>query len=65
MELLDRLIEKWFSLGFGAKSPSKTILGVDISSSYNKHSGGQIGGTQFQGFSYMPTSMLEVGLVSF
>ena len=33
MELLDRLIEKWFSLGFGAKSPSKTILGVDISSS--------------------------------
>jgi len=39
--------------------------GVDISSSYNKHSGGQIGGTQFQGFSYMPTSMLEVGLVSF
>ena len=33
MEFLDRLIEKWFSLGFGAKSPSKTILGVDISSS--------------------------------
>ena len=33
MELLDRLIEKWFSLGFGAKPPSKTILGVDISSS--------------------------------
>tara|TARA_B110000003_G_scaffold173184_1_gene172807 strand:- start:3508 stop:4638 length:1131 start_codon:yes stop_codon:yes gene_type:complete len=33
LEFLDRLIEKWFSLGFGAKSPSKTILGVDISSS--------------------------------
>lgn len=33
MKLLDRLIEKWFPLGFGTKSPSKTILGVDISSS--------------------------------
>ena len=33
MKFLDRLIEKWFPLGFGTKSPSKTILGVDISSS--------------------------------
>ena len=33
MKVLDRLIEKWFPLGFGTKSPSKTILGVDISSS--------------------------------
>ena len=33
MKFLDSLIKKWFSLGFGANSPSKTILGVDISSS--------------------------------
>ena len=33
MKFLDSLIKKWFPLGFGANSPSKTILGVDISSS--------------------------------
>jgi type IV pilus assembly protein PilM len=33
LKFLDSLIKKWFSLGFGANSPSKTILGVDISSS--------------------------------
>ena len=33
MKFLDRLIGKWFSLGFGMRPPYKTILGVDISSS--------------------------------
>ena len=35
--------------------------GMDIAmSSSMKSGGGQIGGTQFQGFSYMPTGMMEV-----
>jgi len=33
LKFLDSLIKKWFSLGFHLVFPSKTILGVDISSS--------------------------------
>lgn len=38
--------------------------GVDFSSSFKSNSSHNIGGTQFQGFSYMPTSTLEVSSYS-